>query len=872
MSQNYTKKYINISGNLTINNSVIVFEDCIFNIANGSAIICNSTNSILRATLKINESKLFSCNGMWKGLQINRRSKLLLLHSHIEDAEIAVGANFQTDLTFDYPNKLFCNNIGISIPYSQTGKGTVHLRKFTNVIIDNPRPMNQAFDGSHVPFCGIKLTGVTGLNLIPFVDQDPLIIENLRNGIVSNNSNFNLKNALIRFCKFEGTNPIKGFGIHLSNSGNIVDIDGEKLINFPKVSFVNNEYKDIYSNGNCKLTINNVSISREGTNVGIANGILVENNNNNIFLTNNVMNFKNLHTNAGECVLIHLFNIGSDICEVKSNNLTAKFDLTNEVRNIYYGGIEMQTCIPATSESFKVMNNILNWTHTPAVHGGYPIYTSSFSERIEISNNIVNSVNNHYSCIGLHDCDKINVYNKNNLTKNPDPSSCLLHCSAIDVAALTNSRICDNITTGSDNALVMQLTNTMTSIGENEFKSHKKAIVYKFMPTVGKQLHTGNIFRGPFTDAIKMTTTGVVDDNQYFIDQTNYGKSVPYWPGFGSPPTFVIHQSIDEPNGCLPKLWNPNDTRFCSTIASFFDPVFIESRSNAQMWDIKNDLYNLLLDGYFQSCNFNSYFDLLSQTDIPDFVIIDRKISSINSITQSLNENIIGTQNLITQKLADLHNLNLYISTNNIEDPILEEQIEQLITEIDSDNETLSAYLLQAQEERDLKIIDAYNLIQLLPTNEVYKSAYKLIYNIILKKINNQILNENDNSELLSLSNKCFTDYGISVFRAKILTSILPDIEINLDNCNSSLKSYNNKKNYSIERSLNSVLELKLINPEADYISSVELFSITGSNIYYQNNIKSQVKHFDLSNIQPGIYFLKFINSKGEQFIDKIIK
>lgn len=867
----YKHKYINVSGSLTISSTAsVLFEDCIFNMEHGSIInIESATGQQGPNFLYLLNSKLFCCDLMWDGIRVNSKSKLIMYSSQIEDAMTAIGANYGAELSLS-ASQFKSNNIGLLIPIVGKGRGTVNITQFSNIRFENTRPMNIAINGSNSPFCGISLKNVSNLDLSKVYAGDKNLISDHRNGIISKNSNFKLANWNIKNSKVNGNTIQRGYGIYCESNGNKIEIGS---VNSNSNDFLDNEYSDFFSVGNCELIIKNNNISREIYSTALfdkvaPSNIRIEYNTSDVVINNN--NIYNLNPNTVLNSII-LLDIGGKKCETSDNTISA-LDNSNVIFQNYIGGIEYNSCFPSTANPYKIHHNNFIWNfHNGDDYGGIPIYVSDGSN-IEVTNNTVTASNNAYGQMVVHGGDKININSVNNFSNSPESGTCD-QCSAIELVSCNNCRICTNITSGNTQGIRLKGPNTMTSIGLNHIKNHEIAVLYSDAANVSQQIHTGNYFDGPFSGTPIMHCLGKTKGNEYLIAQNNYGTSLPFWPGTGSPSNFVLNNN-NSLKGCLSlfSTINNNDDRFCSSMQFIFDSIYIQSMTQAELWSINQDFYNLYNEGYYENCDyhFDDFYNALDQSDIVNYAILDKKIQAVNNISIGLLSDKEAHQAILTQKILELEILNENVS-DTIYNDTLNQEINQLQNTINSEYDILYNLDSLSIQERNTSLDQINYLITSLNPDQVFKEANKLILLATYKKLANIQLTAFETNSLYTLSNQCYLEYGEAALQASRFISNLPVTSFNIDNCNQNQFSNDNENNQLFTISDFSDWVKIESNQNNIKLKIVELFTSDGKKIYFNPNLCTSNYLLNKSQLFSGVYLLHIIDDLDNQSIYRII-
>lgn len=236
-----------ISGNVCIVGDFIVdspfsFENAIVKINPGVKIdVTSSLNGFDQGnTVNINNSKMFACDGLWKGITLGQLSSINMWNNcKIEDAEIVIAANnlcglsieqttFNRNrvgikLTTTFPNLFISGPIiwnfkGNSFTCNAPLNGTINEISYAGIILDNSYLYN--FTNEYKTFRDLKY-GIFAIGNYSYIGAQKMRFFNIKNdGIFMEQGNLFLKESYFNNCVGNGINIKKILNVNISDGCN----------------------------------------------------------------------------------------------------------------------------------------------------------------------------------------------------------------------------------------------------------------------------------------------------------------------------------------------------------------------------------------------------------------------------------------------------------------------------------------------------------------------------------------------------------------------------------------------------------------------------------------------------------------------------
>lgn len=217
------------------------FQNAVVKIAPGVKIsIANSPSASANVTLELDNSKLFACNGLWKGIELGSYAYFLTHNgSEIEDAEKAVYSEVRSALSVQ--NTTFNRNrVAIELVNSSPGTwdSSPLLWNFTGNHFTCDAPLNGTAD--EVTYAGVKLKDVLiytvqgGLNIFndiqygiysegngAYIGVQNMVFQRIkRDGIYMEYGYLDLESSQFENCEEKGVNIANAINVAISGNCN----------------------------------------------------------------------------------------------------------------------------------------------------------------------------------------------------------------------------------------------------------------------------------------------------------------------------------------------------------------------------------------------------------------------------------------------------------------------------------------------------------------------------------------------------------------------------------------------------------------------------------------------------------------------------
>lgn len=229
-----------VEGDFVVNSN-FKFQNCIIKIEPNSSIFVTPLNVNTGIKFIIDNSKLFSCNGMWEGIILSDNTFIHTRNgSIIEDAVNAIKAEDSYGAFLFIENTTFNKNeIGILLDQSEPNNNPANIYKFVSNTFSCTSPLNGTEED--ISLAGIKINNYQSITL---------------NSILS--SNYSNKFIGLKYGIFAGGSIITIVGKYMRfeniyTAGIFVD---EGLIDLNSATFKNCDKYGIQINLNYKLSLN----------------------------------------------------------------------------------------------------------------------------------------------------------------------------------------------------------------------------------------------------------------------------------------------------------------------------------------------------------------------------------------------------------------------------------------------------------------------------------------------------------------------------------------------------------------------------------------------------------------------------------------
>ena len=197
---------VHIKGDFVVDNT-FRFINCIIKIDPGVTIYVQSPNSLIKTYLfVIDNSKLFACNNMWKGIVLSTNTSIMTLNQTvIEDAQIAIKAeDIQYCALFIESTTFNRNDIGIFLSHTTNISHPAIIYRLSNNTFKCTAPLNGTVD--QIGSAGIHLENNQILSVNPILQSHTNKFIGLFRGIFANGFStiINGKRLIFERCKYSG--------------------------------------------------------------------------------------------------------------------------------------------------------------------------------------------------------------------------------------------------------------------------------------------------------------------------------------------------------------------------------------------------------------------------------------------------------------------------------------------------------------------------------------------------------------------------------------------------------------------------------------------------------------------------------------------
>jgi len=769
-----SNKDVHIVGDFYITNN-FNFTNCIVKIDPGvSIIVLTPTRPQTSFLFVIDNSKLFACDDLWSGIILWPNTSIMTKNQTIiEDAEVAIQADYSTNGLFIENTTFNRNHVGIKMLGSSNKNGVIYRFKSNTFKCDSP--LNGTID--EISFAGIWTKNYSVVTIRP-------------KSIATRNTFMNLQYGIL--AEGEGT----------VLTGRYLDFKDMKIAGiYVETGIVNLEYSQFYNNDPYGIYVNKLK---------------------ELNLEQCTFNFDENLSDPGE--IGHFRDaVYAYSCLLKSsirvNNCTFNADLTNvykNVRGIHIGGgiIDNYTSIiieestwnfvgaafrgilitgdfPRTS-LIDISHNLFNcgppsWTYESYViecSGGNKYSLSIFSNTF---------VNDWYDLTGsnvhgilLEGSEGLN----NEVNDNRFPSSeeypvipLSAYFSGIDIKNFNFSTFCSNVFYNNGYCFYFTGINMMTNLVANHAHSNQLIRIYED-GWIDDQDQKGNTWQLNTSWILVATYHALLDD----ADAAKYSEfnvhtpqsttligvnNNPYHPKNISPDSndewWSMHSGEPEED-CASQLDDPIVTKVQKDIA---DGLIVNLLGDSsRVWQAERSLYYILSefpDLVSQHTSFSSFISSHSSTPIGKIYQIRHLIDSTNCERVTLIDSIYKTKHLLDSLIIELEPVDSILDTTS-SSIVLAANVSSKTNIVDSIYYFIDLLNFQYIEYLNGRkaslnsIIGKINLIS--PTNQ-QEIDEKVYFLILAKYLKSDSLTSGQLDTLNTIASKCPKEGGMVVYSAR---------------------------------------------------------------------------------------------------------
>ncbi|MBR9922317.1 MAG: T9SS type A sorting domain-containing protein [Bacteroidetes bacterium] len=866
----YTSEVVCITGVFTVDTPDFTFDDCIIKMSPGASIEVNQGKHFY-----LLNSKVFSCEEMWKEIHCKVDARLYVKDSHIEDGQYALHTTSIDELWCE-SNILNRNHVGLLIdvkPGAQTPPNS--LFAIYGNYFGCELPLNAPFSGqTPLPasnsFAGIWVKDNAGIGIGNPAESSNTFKKQMIGILSERTTNLWIRNSSFDEMLYLTTNEgfsHTGVGV-LALEDSFVRQVGFGMGETDPISFKNCE--------NVAIRVENATIlTKDNRITGVHEGaILCDDPNMNI----SRVDFNRIESN--------------------SNNL-----LSNSVALI---DIEK-----SSSGNDFIRNNIIDFEHHAFT--GINFYDHSVSTgTATISNNML-YMNNDYDGYGMdiHLNAGNNVWVNNNLLDLIGVSTGInwyvsqgqnYHLYSNSLVGSDSgygirfylgeeTMICQNTIEGFNTGMEFSYSSMDSEVGLNEFSNQITGFLLSTDGiNLGIQYWKGNSWSGTFSN-YAADCTGSDCDNSQFIVNDDLSCNPDYWPNSGGvssvdPPIgWFIYNSGGCVESCeLEPLTKNNGSDTLSVLEySMIDGTYDASNQSAPaIWDNHRFLYKKIISTGLA-------------TDSDDPILLDWIADQQNSLTGDffvVNEIIRDAYSAENAHVASVLVLNEEIESlmdeletaqsDWMSDPTnqdLVSQYEQLLISAREKKAQRDSLISLADSFANNQLEDALAFVSSLDCTELHEQYFQRVLEIRIQHLLGEAITDEIQNELEVIASQCYDLGGTAVLLApRLMEGPVMYEFLEPADCVDGIfmpESTSKKETFDLLKAYpNPVTEsfTLVFSEKTPFTGEVLLLDATGVLLQYQQLESSSETTFDLSAQPAGVYLVKAIPLSGESHVLKVFK
>ncbi len=592
---------------------------CIYNAAGTGTLVMGAGSELIienGSTLTINDTRVGSCDQMWKGIYVKKGGRLILNNCQIENAQYGIRAERGAQVA-SYETTFKNNYIGLYIsPYiyqsdpEEPDDSYVLIEAFYNNLFIGEGEMLPPYTGQTPtpesrPYAGIKASYLSHFDLPGYVGANDFsnYFENLSNGILLDHSPLRMGDAFFKNISFdpEINASLQGYGINITE-GKYTEIKGNSSGVAPP------DYD--YHFENCDVGVYNSkgSVDISGMTMGhVKTGIeLVNIKNGRISIADNTINATDLGVVINQCV-------------------PTDGDILNNFIEVIGNG-DASSCIEINDPPVPTLWNVEN-NYISVAEARYGILNRSGSQNAFMNNTIIVQPYTEDDAFGLYlEGVKGLMATCNSLTGDIEPSVNNYHNSAGIFFEGNNSFdiSCNDINDFRYGIKVSSQNTGQGLLRGNIFGDQWQGLLLGRTAVIGPQEHHGNIWDATYYDfaAVHEGSSQLVDQSPFYYD---INDNTYFEPSSISAATSWFYNRLGSSFIC-------NEEETCPEGVGYINPLV-----NWDSLDLEVIAGNLGFDYFDNSLSWMSRFHTYRRLKDLSSTLLPSQINTFLSNQQSLN-------------------------------------------------------------------------------------------------------------------------------------------------------------------------------------------------------------------------------------------
>jgi Secretion system C-terminal sorting domain len=830
------------------------------------------------SSLIINNSKLYCCKGLWRGITLEYLSSIFTHNeTEIEDAAKAIYAGEYCSLSIE--NTTFNRNfIGIELetlaPNAWNPGPVVWV--FRNNKFTCTAPLN---GGNLITEAGVKLKNAS---LYPLANNNSNTFQRITNGIVAKSSGSNLFASCNVFARGYHFDQVLHRGIDFTGNSLIVSSSRFTDIGDTGILFDTSTYLNLHGN----------LFTMAASTVGVSSRVMVE-----------------------------AFDpIDGNTLEISGNN----FSTTGTMSSTSMSGIRLISTQYSTFETY-IRENVFNFQNTGIVglitdfqsqavevlgflsgNSDIDIELNTFNHyALDITKNIsvkietgtVNLVGNTFRGAGLH------VFANGGINANFSILDNTINPAAnfnagIDILDAPNTTICSNTNNGASNVgYILRGQNPgMIFSGNHSFGCWQHTLwIVGNQPVIGQQLHYGNewgpavvanngsnFFVRPFLQhndpdpEIVGMSKFVVHTPQSVWNGSQYTFFSPFHPATQEIVPDFDDEFFDQLEGipmisCLAQIQSPDEVDLLIANGGFANRI----NNIGSVFDAKRYLYRKLQENpaYLSSHpSFSSFLTTEENTNVGKFYLLEKSIDDaykLSNMDKTALDNGKQQRNTLVELIG--------------QPELSQEQLIENITNLLSIDEAAQVIITQYEANKSTLLNNTLTIWQSITPENIFEQYRKDVFGIYLTSQTQQggHFTEGQINDLQEIAKQCSETGGSAVYLAQ---GLLPEcdraaIMTNIEKCREVPEPAprSNMDARHILISEDAKVQISP-NPAKDWINIVsvrqmegraEIYTLTGQLVAAKTIVFGENPvRIDLSS---GVYVLRVVYENGDISSHKLV-